>query len=459
MSETLEFPEIESAPRTEIAAAAADALDLTKIDLKDVALAQFGKWREKSAAARKTLTGVQHDLSTQAKIDDAKSLRHRLINVPLADARKVSKALKSKLNTVSGEVGTELVKIEADYAEVALLITPQIEAREAEIAEEKRIAAEKEAERIAGIQAQIDIIRGYLAKAQAPDMTSARIQKGVELVEAMVIGDEFAELKGAAEEAKRSTLAGMLNLRDLAKAREDEAARLEAQRIENDRIAAEQAAQAERLAAQQRALDEQAAKIAAAQKAIDDAKAEAERKEREQAEANRLEAEREKIRAEEEAQALRDATAAVSLTAIDELASRTEVAQLAQIPSEARPNELAAVCEAAKRDIAEVLGLPAAAPAVAPAPVAAAPVAVAVVARVFHPAAQALRNEQPTLKLGEIQSRLKPVSITADGLAVLGFEPAGKQGAATLYRESDWLAICQAISAHVLARTAEAVAA
>lgn len=77
------------------------------------------------------------------------------------------------------------------------------------------------------------------------------------------------------------------------------------------------------------------------------------------------------------------------------------------------------------------------APAAAPAPVAAAP-----------------RREpsgQPTLRLGQICERIAPLSITADGLAALGFVHAGTDKAAKLYHESEFQAMCYAISNHVLA--------
>lgn len=77
------------------------------------------------------------------------------------------------------------------------------------------------------------------------------------------------------------------------------------------------------------------------------------------------------------------------------------------------------------------------APAAAPAPVAAAP-----------------RREpsgQPTLRLGQICERIAPLSITADGLAALGFVHAGTDKAAKLFHEADFPAMCYAISNHVLA--------
>lgn len=137
--------------------------------------------------------------------------------------------------------------------------------------------------------------------------------------------------------------------------------------------------------------------------------------EHEQAEAKRLEAEREKIRAE-------------------------EAAKLAAEAQRKAAEEEAQALRAATAAVA--------APVVAPAPVAAAPVAVAAVARVFHPAAQALRNEQPTIKLGQINEMLAPFSISTAGLADLGFAAKTVQGA-SLYRESDLAEIKAAAIAHM----------
>lgn len=50
-----------------------------------------------------------------------------------------------------------------------------------------------------------------------------------------------------------------------------------------------------------------------------------------------------------------------------------------------------------------------------------------------------------TLKLGDINARIAPLAITADGLASIGFEPVGKEGAAKLYRASDFPRICAAL--------------
>lgn len=50
-----------------------------------------------------------------------------------------------------------------------------------------------------------------------------------------------------------------------------------------------------------------------------------------------------------------------------------------------------------------------------------------------------------TIKLGDINARLSPLSITSAGLAELGFESVGKERTSVLFRASDFPAICDAI--------------
>lgn len=275
-SATLDLPGIDesmltttatpAAPKTELAAAAAGALDLDKLDLSTLALSKFAPVRKQLADATKTLTGTVHDLSTQAKVDDAKSLRQRLLNAPLADARKISKGLKSKLKSTSEDVGAELEKIEGDFAEAAKLITPQIEAREKELTAEKEAREAKEAARRQEFEDKVAGIRNYLAMAQG--LPSPRIEKGITFLTAMVIGDEWAEFKPIAQKALDETLASLRAL--LTKVQVDEIAAAERERIaaenarlkaENERIATELAAQRAELQRQQ---DELAASRAAA---------------------------------------------------------------------------------------------------------------------------------------------------------------------------------------------------
>ncbi|MCA8017775.1 YqaJ viral recombinase family protein [Burkholderia metallica] len=57
----------------------------------------------------------------------------------------------------------------------------------------------------------------------------------------------------------------------------------------------------------------------------------------------------------------------------------------------------------------------------------------------------------PTLRLGQINERLAPIALTADGLATLGISHAATDKAAKLYYEEDFPRICNALVQHILA--------
>lgn len=57
----------------------------------------------------------------------------------------------------------------------------------------------------------------------------------------------------------------------------------------------------------------------------------------------------------------------------------------------------------------------------------------------------------PTLRLGQINERLAPITLTADGLAALGFPHAATDKSAKLYHEASFPEICAALIRHVQA--------
>jgi hypothetical protein len=50
-----------------------------------------------------------------------------------------------------------------------------------------------------------------------------------------------------------------------------------------------------------------------------------------------------------------------------------------------------------------------------------------------------------TVKLGEINARIAPLTITADGLASIGFHPVSTERGAKLYAESEFVAMCRGL--------------
>lgn len=138
------------------------------------------------------------------------------------------------------------------------------------------------------------------------------------------------------------------------------------------------------------------------------------------AEQARIEAERERIRLEEERKAR-------------EAAEREAEAERQRIRAEEQAKaqaEAQAAREAQAQQAIQQAAEPAAAPA-APAP------------------APWDADEAATLKLGDVNARLAPIQVSAEGLRELGIEPAGRDKRAVLYSESQFAEICQVLVLHL----------
>ena len=468
------FPDISGAeaPAQVPAVKPTAALDLEKLDLTALAIHKFGDWRNDVAEVRKTLDGAVHDLSTQAKVDEAKSLRFRLIGQPRADVRKVSKGLKSKLAAVSKAVGAEEEAAVAAYDDAEKLITPQIDAREAELEaarlERERIAAERAAKQAEGIAR----IRGYLTRAQTePGMTADRVALGI----AGLVSMEFTAADWldpvAAADAQCQTVEAMRQLHGTLLAREAEDARLEAQRVENERVAREQAEQRAELDRQAEALKAQQQRIADIQARIAEIRAAATGHETSSA-ADLYEvcfavAALDVSEAQYgEFAALAAAERATTHKVLEKLhadaVKREEVERVLAMPLELTlPADEPAVEVAQERGFCA--GTPAtyasnAADSATAAPSGAegegahadvsAPIPAKTVITVELDDSPAFVPEvlpKPTLMLGTINERIAPLSITGAGLSLLGFEPAGRRKSAVLFNESDWPAMLAAM--------------
>lgn len=109
---------------------------------------------------------------------------------------------------------------------------------------------------------------------------------------------------------------------------------------------------------------------------------------------------------------------------------KKQEAERERIRAEEQAKAEAKVAEAVK------VAQPVAAPAPSPAPV------------VRH-VARTTPTSAPTLRLGQINERLAPIALTAEGLATLGFKHAATDKAAKLYHESDFEPICAALVRHI----------
>lgn len=434
-TDTIDFPPIDAAAPVSSTVAAVAALqpELAQLDLQAVALAQFNGSYAAVKAARETLAGVQHDLSTPTKLADAKSLRNRLINVPLADARKVSAGLKSKLTAVSKAVGTELTAIETAFEGVEQLITPQIEAAQTKLDEERRIAAEAEAARVAKHQANLAKLAAPIEHARG--LPSSRIRAGIEMVTAIVIDraawEDFAD---RAEAQKAVTLERMGALLVAAEAAEAEERRRAEEKAEQERQTAALKAEADRLAAERAEFERQKAELQAERDRID---AEAQAK---LDEAARVEREAAEAKAHEESRLAWERDAAGQIAGGNPVNTNTP-AQSVQPVLKAEASTPDATDRDATASTSPVGGPMGAGQAAAAAP---APEVVQ-----LRPDAEPAAAELPTMTLGQLGTRLG-FNPSEGFLSSLGIE-AHKDRASRLYPPSDFPRICLAISAHLIA--------
>ncbi len=158
--------------------------------------------------------------------------------------------------------------------------------------------------------------------------------------------------------------------------------------------------------------------------------------EHEQAELAKAEALRAKIAEEERVKAEaaeRARVAAETKRQLDEQAAAVAAAR-AQQEAEAR-TAAATKAQTEQQNIPEIIPEPAPAAQVTP----------------IEAARAAAPADEPLLRLGQINERLAPITLTAEGLARLGFAHALTDKAAKLYRESDFVRICAALQRHLVA--------
>lgn len=222
MNDLLDLPPIDAAlidepQSTAVAVVKPGEIDLEKVDLQQLALAQFGPWRETTAKLKTDNEVLVLDLTTQTKVDEAKSLRERTINVPLAGARKIAKGLKSKLAATSKAVGAELDAIELAYDAAEKPLTAQIDAAQTKIDEEKEAKRLAEEKRLEGLRSQVDeIMNKWLLRAREDGITAERIATGIGMLQALALPAELADVSAHWATAKPATVTAMTLLQEQA---------------------------------------------------------------------------------------------------------------------------------------------------------------------------------------------------------------------------------------------------
>ena len=379
--ETLTFPPIEGIEDAQSAPVeiAAEVIDFAEIKAGNV-LVKYNRTEAALRDLRSRFAGAKFDLTTTKGDKAARAARLEFVTLRTS-LEKMRKELKTPALEFGKKIDAEAQRITAEIKALEDPIDAQIKADETRRENERLEAARIEADRKAKHEASIARIRGFVD--QAKGLSSERIAKGRAAASLITIGDDFQEFKGQAITALNETLAALQSMHDEAKAREDEAARLEAQRIENERIAAEQAEQ-------KRKLDEQALEIA----------------------------ERLRKLAEQEAEIARKS---------EPVAQPVEVVQ--EVVAVAEPVELAV--ESASEVVAQTVTPPPTEPtAIDTAPMG--------------------RFVSKIMTTGQICERLG-ITVSAGFLIELGINSVQQNGPGTYFYESTFNAICDAISAHVLA--------
>jgi predicted phage-related endonuclease len=136
-----------------------------------------------------------------------------------------------------------------------------------------------------------------------------------------------------------------------------------------------------------------------------------------------------------------------------ETRERIRAEEQAKAEKEAREKLAAEQAEAAAQTtaaLATAVLQQAATPAAQPAPQAVLSLGDVLQAAAPAPIAHALGVQQAAyIKLGDINARLAPISLTADGLAQLGFPHIATDKSAKLYRDCDFGDICAALVKHI----------
>lgn len=365
------------------------------------AIVTYSRTEAAIAELRKKYAGATYDLTTVAGDKAARAGRLELVTLR-GNLEKKRKELKAPALEFGKKIDSEAVRLTAEIVALEKPIDDQIKADEQRRDDERRAKEAAEAARRKVHTDAIAKITGYVE--QAADLSADRIGKGIAYLQGLDLSG-FEEFVDEAAATRTRTIAALEVLRSKAVAREEEAARLEAQRIEQARVADELAEQKRQLEAKQAELDAQ--------------RQDQERIAREQAEAKRL---------ADEAAALNNQIQASIKDADPDDAIAPLLGEISKVAHELSSDLIAS----AAIKTAQVMPL-------------------------SRPAAPQA-DTGARVKLGDINAAIAPLSITADGLAALGFPHIATEKAAKLYSLAALPDIYAAMVRHIEAVQAKAAA-
>jgi hypothetical protein len=262
-------------------------------DLEQVqhALAEYDRVAAGIAELTRQYGSVVFDVTTGTGMDSAKAAR-AAIREPRYEIERVRKAAKAPLLSLGKKIDSEAARITGELLKIEEPIDAQIKAEEARKEAEREAKVQAELDRVNGIQARITRLRE--AVTLIANMPTSQIELLIAAIERTPIGDEFAEFRQTADDAKVATLAKMREMLAATSAREAEQQRIANERMELARLRAEQ----EKREAAERAERAEADRKAAAERAEEDSRRKAEQDARDaelrarQAEQDRVERER-----------------------------------------------------------------------------------------------------------------------------------------------------------------------
>lgn len=244
--------------------------------------------------------GVTFDVTTKAGLTEAKAAKAELRNYR-TDLERERVRIKAPALQRTREIDSEAKRITLALRALEDPIAKQIQAEADRAKAEREAKIRVEEERVEAIQQQLAWIRGHVTAAALPNVTRQNVAQSITDIEALDF--DFEEFAVEAAEAKTAALAQLRDMIDvitqreadeaeLAKLREEQAARDREAAEERERIEAKERAQA----AEQKRLDDEREAFEQEKR---DAAAAKEREAREQAEAiERAKEAREQLEAE-----------------------------------------------------------------------------------------------------------------------------------------------------------------
>lgn len=375
---------------------------LPSVSIKDTVLAQFKEAETTITTLAAKYRDVAYAVTTPKGMKEAVAARADLRDNGRLFVTKAETRVKGEVNELKRIMADEVTRLVAIVKPVEDSIDAQIKAEETRKAEEKAKRDREEANRVAAHRANIETIKSYVALAQGH--TIDVIDHAAETLFDMSFGpewEEFAAEAAAARDAAVESLNKMIAS--------------ERQRLENERLQKELADAREALAA-----------IAAAKE-----KAESEAKAKLEAEQEAQKATADKIAAEQDAAAKLDSDQAVEAARSSVvLSDKAEADQNANAFVDRIEQQVTSATEPVTRHGKGYIPHDA---------------VVSVMPATVRAAMAPKTTTAPTIALEDINLRLAPLSVTAEGLTALGFETVN----GCEYAEVEFPQICSALIDHI----------